>query len=142
MTEADKTRQEEDYIGEIKGGLRPSMRLVVMGIVHKQPKSMVVTLSCPSQGEGDEKEEGDVGMQMTISFTEKAIRRNFRKDGKWGTSENTLSFFPFAAGEAFKGAGVIGSNPNIVGSLSVRSLVSSPCVREGVQVSHIVLSQA
>ncbi|XP_066536125.1 galectin-related protein A-like isoform X1 [Hoplias malabaricus] len=102
MTEADKTRQEEDYIGEIKGGLRPSMRLVVMGIVHKQPKSMVVTLSCPSQGEGDEKEEGDVGMQMTISFTEKAIRRNFRKDGKWGTSENTLSFFPFAAGEAFK----------------------------------------
>ncbi len=33
--------QEEDYVGEIKGGLRPTMRLVVMGIVHKQPKRFV-----------------------------------------------------------------------------------------------------
>lgn len=33
--------QEEDYVGEIKGGLRPTMRLIVMGIVHKQPKRFV-----------------------------------------------------------------------------------------------------
>jgi len=33
--------QEEDYVGEIKGGLRPTMRLIVMGIVHKQPKRLV-----------------------------------------------------------------------------------------------------
>lgn len=29
---------QEGYIGEIKGGLRPSMKLVVMGIVDKKPK--------------------------------------------------------------------------------------------------------
>ncbi|XP_072532847.1 galectin-related protein A [Salminus brasiliensis] len=102
MTDTENTRQEEDYAGEIKGGLRPSMRLVVMGIVHKQPKSMVVTVSCPPQGEGDEEEEGDVGLQMTVSFAEKAVRRNSRMSGKWGTCESTLSFFPFAAGESFK----------------------------------------
>ncbi|KAI4905036.1 hypothetical protein NFI96_020188 [Prochilodus magdalenae] len=117
MTDADKTRQcrgagssaglclclqEEDYVGEIKGGLRPAMRLVVMGIVHKQPKSLVVSLSCPSQGEGEEEEEGDIGLQLTVSFPEKAVRRNSRMAGKWGTCESALSFFPFAAGEAFK----------------------------------------
>lgn len=27
-----------EYTGEIKGGLRPSMKLVVMGIINKKPK--------------------------------------------------------------------------------------------------------
>lgn len=32
-----------EYIGEIKGGLRPSMKLVVMGIVDKKAKRLVHT---------------------------------------------------------------------------------------------------
>lgn len=32
-----------EYIGEIKGGLRPSMKLVVMGIINKKPKRLVYT---------------------------------------------------------------------------------------------------
>ncbi|KAG9274926.1 galectin-related protein A-like [Astyanax mexicanus] len=102
MTDTESTRQEEHYAGQIKGGLRPSMRLVVMGIVHKQAKSMVVTVSCPPQGEGEEEEEGDVGLQMTVNFPEKAVRRNYRMAGKWGNCESALSFFPFASGESFK----------------------------------------
>ncbi|XP_062850970.1 galectin-related protein A-like isoform X2 [Trichomycterus rosablanca] len=78
------------------------MRLVVMGIIHRQAKSMVVSLSCPSQEEGEEVQEGDVGLQLTVIFPEKAVIRNSRMDGKWGTSERTLSFFPFAIGEPFK----------------------------------------
>ncbi|KAK7140408.1 hypothetical protein R3I94_012881 [Phoxinus phoxinus] len=94
--------EEEDYVGEIKGGLRPTMRLIVMGIVHKQPKSMIVLVSCQSKGEGDEEIEGDVGLELKVNFSEKAVLRNARLSGQWGTSETALSFFPFAPGEPFK----------------------------------------
>ncbi|XP_028853143.1 galectin-related protein A [Denticeps clupeoides] len=89
---------EEVYVGEIKGGLRPSMRLIVMGIVHKRPKSLVVTVACQSE----EDQEVDIGLQVTVTFAEKAVVRNARLAGKWGPSENALSFFPFATGEPFK----------------------------------------
>lgn len=46
--------------------------------------------------------EGDVGLQLKVSFMDKAIHRNARLAGKWGPAEKNLSFFPFAAGEAFK----------------------------------------
>ncbi|XP_016132207.1 galectin-related protein B [Sinocyclocheilus grahami] len=102
MTDKGNIRNEEDYVGEIKGGLRPTMRLVVMGIVHKQPKSMVVLVACPSKGEGDEEIEGDVGLELKVNFSEKAVLRNARLSGKWGALETALSFFPFAPGEPFK----------------------------------------
>ncbi|XP_019728020.1 galectin-related protein B [Hippocampus comes] len=109
MEDKDKKGNEE-YIGEIKGGLRPSMKLVVMGIVDKKPKSIeVVVSSAPQQKESAEEEEqveaeseGDVGLQLKVSFMDKAVQRNARLAGKWGPAENTLSFFPFAPGEPFK----------------------------------------
>lgn len=30
-----------EYTGEIKGGMRPSMKLIVMGIIHQKPKRWV-----------------------------------------------------------------------------------------------------
>ncbi|XP_076013709.1 galectin-related protein B [Genypterus blacodes] len=98
MEEKDK-KENEGYIGEIKGGLRPSMKLVVMGIVHKKPQSIEVTVASRPQ---EEDTEGDVGLQLKVSFKDKAVQRNARLAGKWGRSENTISFFPFAAGESFK----------------------------------------
>ncbi|XP_036398958.1 galectin-related protein A [Megalops cyprinoides] len=98
MAENDKIRNEEMYVGEIKGGLKPSMRLVVMGIVKQQPRSMVVSLVCPPQDDT----ESDVGLQLTVSFQDRAVLRNARLAGQWGSSENALSYFPFAAGEPFK----------------------------------------
>lgn len=77
------------------------MKLVVMGIVNKKPQSMEVLVSSRPQEE-EEGAEGDVGLQLKISFKEKAIQRNARLNGKWGPAENTMSFFPFAAGEPFK----------------------------------------
>ncbi|KAJ7988764.1 hypothetical protein DPEC_G00312600 [Dallia pectoralis] len=97
MAEKDK-KENEEYVGEIKG-LRPSMRLVVMGIINKKPQSMVVSLSSDLV---DQDSEGDVGLQMKVNFRTKAIQRNARVAGSWGTSENTLAYFPFAAGEPFK----------------------------------------
>uniref|UniRef100_A0AAQ6AKZ1 Galectin n=1 Tax=Amphiprion ocellaris TaxID=80972 RepID=A0AAQ6AKZ1_AMPOC len=62
-------------------------------------KIMEVILSSRPQ---EEDTEGDVGLQLKVSFREKAVQRNARLAGKWGSAENTLSFFPFAAGEPFK----------------------------------------
>lgn len=98
MAEDIKILNGEEYVGEIKGGMRPTMRLTVMGIVHKNAKRMIVSVACQSE---EDKEE-DVGLQVTISFGEKAVLRNARLEGKWGPSENALSFFPFTAGEPFK----------------------------------------
>lgn len=98
MEEKDK-KENEGYTGEIKGGLRPSMKLVVMGIVNKKPKSIEVVVSSRPE---DEEAEADVGLQLKVIFSDKAIHRNARLSGKWGLPEKTMSFFPFAAGEAFK----------------------------------------
>ncbi|XP_013889545.1 galectin-related protein B [Austrofundulus limnaeus] len=98
MEEQDK-KENEEYKGDIKGGMRPSMKLVIMGIVNKKPKSIEVCLSTKPQ---EEEEEADVGLQMKVSFMDKAVQRSARLAGKWGPCENTISFFPFAPGEAFK----------------------------------------
>uniref|UniRef100_A0A8C2WKT6 Galectin n=1 Tax=Cyclopterus lumpus TaxID=8103 RepID=A0A8C2WKT6_CYCLU len=99
MEEKDK-KENGEYTGEIKGGLRPSMKLLVMGIINQKPKnSMEVVLSSEPQ---DEDTDGDVGLQLKVSFVDKAVHRNARLAGKWGRPETTLSYFPFAAGESFK----------------------------------------
>lgn len=59
---------------------------------------MVVSVACQSE----EEREGDVGLQVTVSFGEKAVVRNARLEGKWGPLEKALSYFPFTAGEPFK----------------------------------------
>ncbi|KAI5611726.1 hypothetical protein C0J50_1367 [Silurus asotus] len=102
MSDTAPAPSEKDYVGQIKGGLRPAMRIVVMGIIHERPKSMMVTLSCQPREEDDKEQEGDVGLQLTVKFPEKAVVRTSRVNGKWGTSESIVSFFPFAAGESFK----------------------------------------
>lgn len=50
----------------------------------------------------EEDADGDVGLQLKVSFMDKAVQRNARMAGKWGPAEKTLSYFPFAPGEAFK----------------------------------------
>ncbi|XP_068436722.1 galectin-related protein A-like [Clinocottus analis] len=98
MEEKDK-KENGEYTGEIKGGLRPSMKLVVMGIINTKPKNMEVILSSEPQ---DEDTDADVGLQFKVSFMDKAVQRNARLAGKWGRPETTLSYFPFAPGESFK----------------------------------------
>lgn len=63
---------------------------------------MVVLVACQSKADGDEEIEGDVGLELKVNFSEKAVLRNARLSGKWGASETALSFFPFAPGESFK----------------------------------------
>ncbi|XP_062253493.1 galectin-related protein A-like [Platichthys flesus] len=98
MEEKDK-KENGEFTGEIKGGMRPSMKLVVMGIIDKKPKIIEVSLSSQPQ---DEDTEADVGLQLKVNFVDRAVQRNARLAGKWGPSENTMSFFPFAPGEPFK----------------------------------------
>ncbi|XP_051647437.1 galectin-related protein A-like isoform X2 [Manacus candei] len=85
------------YVGEIKGGLRPAMKLTVIGIVHSNPKSFSVTLLCDPVDANK-----DVGLLFTVNFSEKSITRNARIGGKWGKEEKTIPYFPFTAGDTFK----------------------------------------
>ncbi|XP_037603093.1 galectin-related protein B [Sebastes umbrosus] len=99
MEEEKDQKDNGEYTGEIKGGMRPSMKLVVMGIINKKPKSIEVILSSQPL---EEVTDADVGLQLKVSFMDKAVQRNARQAGKWGRPETTLSYFPFAAGESFK----------------------------------------
>ncbi|XP_040055619.1 galectin-related protein B [Gasterosteus aculeatus] len=98
MDEKDQ-KENGEYTGEIKGGLRPSMKLVVIGIINKEPKNIEVILSCEPE---EEDTDADVGFQLKVSFMDKAVQRNARLAGEWGRPETTLSYFPFAPGESFK----------------------------------------
>lgn len=75
------------------------MKLVVMGIINKKPKSIEVILSSEPQ---EEDADGDVGLHLNVNFMDKAVERNARLAGKWGKPETTLAYFPFAPGESFK----------------------------------------
>ncbi|KAM9290647.1 LOW QUALITY PROTEIN: galectin-related protein A-like [Morus bassanus] len=90
-------RAVEQYVGEIKGGLRPAMKLTVIGVVHSNPKSFSVTLLCDPVDANK-----DVGLLFTVNFSDKSITRNARIAGKWGREEKTIPYFPFMAGDTFK----------------------------------------
>ncbi|XP_010145755.1 PREDICTED: galectin-related protein A-like [Eurypyga helias] len=96
MTEERRPKVEQ-YVGEIKGGLRPAMKLTVMGMVHSNPKSFSVTLLCDPVDANK-----DVGLLFSVNFSDKSIIRNARVAGKWGREEKTIPYFPFTAGDTFK----------------------------------------
>ncbi|XP_009632473.1 galectin-related protein A isoform X4 [Egretta garzetta] len=96
MTE-ERCPKVERYVGEIKGGLRPAMKLTVIGVVHSNPKSFSVTLLCDPVDA-----HKDVGLLFTVNFSDKSITRNARIAGKWGREEKTIPYFPFTAGDTFK----------------------------------------
>ncbi|KAK1158921.1 galectin-related protein A-like [Acipenser oxyrinchus oxyrinchus] len=97
MAENDKFTTDGLYVGEIQGGLKPSMKLSVMGRVNQQPKSIAVNLACSSKDP-----ETDVGLQLSVSFQDRSVVRNARVCGEWGAVEKNIPYFPFSAGETFK----------------------------------------
>ncbi|KAJ6667240.1 hypothetical protein lerEdw1_017218 [Lerista edwardsae] len=97
MTENDKCTNVEKYVGEIKGGLRPTMKITIMGVICPTPKSFSVTLLCDPLDASK-----DVGLLLAVNFIEKSIVRNSRIAGKWGKEEKTIPYFPFTAGDSFK----------------------------------------
>ncbi|XP_034975909.1 galectin-related protein A-like [Zootoca vivipara] len=97
MTENEKCTTVEKYVGEIKGGLRPTMKITIMGVICPAPKSFSVTLLCDPMDASL-----DIGLLLAVSFLEKSIVRNSRIAGKWGKEEKTIPYFPFTAGESFK----------------------------------------
>ncbi|XP_063803456.1 galectin-related protein A-like isoform X2 [Pseudophryne corroboree] len=85
------------YVGDIKGGMKPAMKITIMGLVDVRPKSFTVSLLC-SPTDTDE----DVAFLLTVNFQDKSIVRNAKFAGTWGAEENKIQFFPFTAGDNFK----------------------------------------
>nr|XP_056707950.1 galectin-related protein A-like [Euleptes europaea] len=97
MTENNRGTNMEKYVGEIKGGLRPTMKITIMGVICPNPKSFSVTLLCDPMDASTE-----VALLFAVNFTEKSIVRNSRIAGKWGKEEKTIPYFPFTTGDSFK----------------------------------------
>ncbi|KAL7992352.1 hypothetical protein Chor_016608 [Crotalus horridus] len=91
--------QVEKYAGEIKGGLRPTMKITIMGMIYPSPKSFSVALLCDPK---DDHTTRDIGLLLVVSFSEKSIVRNSQIAGKWGKEEKTIPYFPFTAEDSFK----------------------------------------
>eukprot|EP00062_Callorhinchus_milii_P004131 gi/632942178/ref/XP_007886271.1/ PREDICTED: galectin-related protein A-like [Callorhinchus milii] len=85
------------FVGEIRNGLKPSMRITIIGIVHSQPKSFVVSLINNSSDP-----DTDIGLHLTVSFQDRSVIRNAKVSGEWGKEERILPYFPFTPSQDFK----------------------------------------
>ncbi|XP_069806513.1 galectin-related protein-like isoform X3 [Dendropsophus ebraccatus] len=97
MTEIQTCTSGEKYVGDIKGGMKPAMRITIMGIVEIRPKSFTVSLLCSPKDA-----EEDVAFLLTVNFQERSITRNAKFAGIWGTEEKKIPYFPFTPGDNFK----------------------------------------
>ncbi|XP_005306742.2 galectin-related protein A-like [Chrysemys picta bellii] len=97
MTENDRGTNVERYVGEIKGGLKPAMKITIIGVICSNPKSFAVTLLCDPMDASK-----DIGLLLAVNFSEKSITRNAQIAGKWGREEKNIPYFPFTAGDTFK----------------------------------------
>ncbi|XP_032882797.1 galectin-related protein-like isoform X1 [Amblyraja radiata] len=97
MADNDNTSPVKPFVGQIKGGLKPSMKMTIMGIVHSKPDRFVLTLiSNPLEP------ETDIGLEVTVSFRERSVVRNAKVSGKWGKEEKNIPYFPFTPMQHFK----------------------------------------
>ncbi|XP_040267683.1 galectin-related protein-like [Bufo bufo] len=87
----------EKYVGAIKGGMKPAMKITIMGIVDVRPKSFTVSLLC-----SPEDAEEDVALLLTVNFQDRSIIRNAKFAGIWGAEEKKIPYFPFTPGNNFK----------------------------------------
>ncbi|XP_069773189.1 galectin-related protein A isoform X2 [Narcine bancroftii] len=97
MADTDNSSPVKPFVGEIKSGLKPSMRMTIMGIVHSKPNSFVLRLiSNPLEP------ETDIGLQVTVNFWDRSVVRNSKVSGKWGKEEKNIPYFPFVPMQHFK----------------------------------------
>uniref|UniRef100_UPI00398F5541 galectin-related protein A isoform X2 n=1 Tax=Pristiophorus japonicus TaxID=55135 RepID=UPI00398F5541 len=93
----EKKLKTEPFVGEIKNGLKPSMKMSIMGMVHSKPNSFVISLiNNPSEP------ETDIGLEVTVSFQDRSVIRNAKVSGKWGKEEKNIPYFPFTPMQHFK----------------------------------------
>ncbi|XP_067894470.1 galectin-related protein A-like isoform X2 [Heterodontus francisci] len=97
MADNDNSSSAKPFVGEIKSGLKPSMKMSIMGMVHSHPNSFVLSLiSNPSEP------ETDIGLEVTINFRDRSVVRNAKVSGKWGKEEKNIPYFPFTPMQHFK----------------------------------------
>ncbi|KAE8587813.1 hypothetical protein XENTR_v10022120 [Xenopus tropicalis] len=97
MTDNDRCPSVVQYFGNIKGGMKPAMKITIMGIVDDKPKSFAITLLCNPSGL-----DQDVALLLRVNFQDKSVVRNSKFAGIWGKEEGKIPYFPFTAGDNFK----------------------------------------
>ncbi|KAG8560417.1 hypothetical protein GDO81_014970 [Engystomops pustulosus] len=97
MTEIETCANGVQYVGDIRGGLKPAMRITIMGLVDVRPQSFTVSLlSSPRDT------EEDIPFLLTVNFRDRSIIRNAKFAGIWGAEERKVPYFPFTPGDNFK----------------------------------------
>ncbi|XP_043929663.1 galectin-related protein-like [Protopterus annectens] len=96
MAENGICENADVYKGAIPGGMKPAMKIVIIGLVQSNPKRFTVTLGNSTE------QEVDIGFQLEVNFQEKVAIRNAKISGKWGLQEKNIPYFPFSPGDTFK----------------------------------------
>ncbi|XP_040266943.1 galectin-related protein-like [Bufo bufo] len=119
----------EKYVGDIKGGMKPAMKITIMGVVDVRPKSFTVSLLC-----SPEDAEEDVALLLTVNFQDRSIIRNAKFAGIWVAEEKKIPYFPFTPGNNFKVYDIVLQVPVTAAGLSYH-MTSSQNIRKNMNIS-------
>nr|XP_019573537.1 PREDICTED: galectin-related protein isoform X1 [Rhinolophus sinicus] len=86
------------FCGHIKGGMRPGKKVLVMGIVHLNPESFAISLTC---GESEDP-PADVAIELKAVFSERQLLRNSCVSGQKGEEQSAIPYFPFIPEQPFR----------------------------------------
>ncbi|XP_038550316.1 galectin-related protein-like [Micropterus salmoides] len=88
------------FRGHITGGMRPGMKIVVMGVVDSRPDRFYVALTCGCGTSGEP--PSDVALELCVRFRDRQVLRRACVSGSWGDIERAVPFFPFIRNQPFK----------------------------------------
>uniref|UniRef100_UPI00358F03FA galectin-related protein A-like n=1 Tax=Myxine glutinosa TaxID=7769 RepID=UPI00358F03FA len=84
------------FSGTIKHGLKPGMKITIMGIIKKNAKSVRVSLTCgPSS-------TADVALLLEACFQAGTLSGSAMLDGSWSPSELAIPYFPLTPEQPFR----------------------------------------
>ncbi|KAM5253416.1 galectin-related protein [Hipposideros larvatus] len=86
------------FCGNIKGGMRPGKKVLVMGIVHLNPESFAISLTCGVS----EDPPADVAIELRAVFSDRQLLRNSCISGQRGEEQSTIPYFPFIPDQPFR----------------------------------------
>uniref|UniRef100_A0A8C9TU33 Galectin n=1 Tax=Scleropages formosus TaxID=113540 RepID=A0A8C9TU33_SCLFO len=92
--------QTVPFSGRIRGGMRPGKKVMVMGIVKREPDSFCISLTC-GRGTGAEP-PANVALELCARFARRQFVRRARVSGSWGAEETPIAYFPFIPEQPFR----------------------------------------
>uniref|UniRef100_A0A8C4QEP2 Galectin n=1 Tax=Eptatretus burgeri TaxID=7764 RepID=A0A8C4QEP2_EPTBU len=84
------------FSGTIKHGLKPGMKITIMGIIRKNADNVRVSLTCGSSS------TADVALLLEACFQAGTLSRSAMLAGSWSPSELAIPYFPLTPEQPFR----------------------------------------